>query len=106
MNGMLLRFLVIVGVLLCSMHLAEPASAHAVGDDNGLHLSASHDDRDTGEAPVKIAHSGHHHCPVAPDPSERAAQSAEPAVGALLYAAPASRLASRAPPPPLDPPLA
>jgi len=33
MPGAMMRLLMIIGVLLCSMHLAEPASAHATADD-------------------------------------------------------------------------
>lgn len=106
MRGAMMRWLMILGVLLCSMHLAEPASAHVDGDENTVHLTSAQDDGE-GQPPASdIVHSGHHHCPVAPDMRNPAEGEAMAPAGDLLFAAPTSRLTSRAPPPLLDPPLA
>lgn len=99
-----MRLLMILGVLLCSMHLAEPASAHA--SDNGFHLVSDKGDNESQEPASNIVHSGHHHCPVAPDLRQSAADMDAPLIREPLFAAPAAPLASREPPPLLDPPLA
>ncbi len=99
-----MRLLMVFGVLLCSMHIAEPASAHAT--DQAFHIvsDADHDDR---QAPApEMAHGGHHHCPVAPDLRASAGDSPLLLTRGLLFAAPVSPLTSREPPPLLDPPLA
>lgn len=106
MSGAILRFLMVLSVLICSMHIAEPASAHAAGDENGFHMVADHSHEDNSEPGSKIAHSGHHHCPVAPDLRQTGNDQETLASREPLFAARASRLTSRAPPPLLDPPLA
>lgn len=106
MSGAILRFLMVVSVLICSMHIAEPVSAHAAGDENALHLVADHSREDSSEPESKITHNGHHHCPVAPDLRQTGNGQESVATREPLFAAIASRLTSRAPPPLLDPPLA
>ncbi|HET6526992.1 hypothetical protein [Sphingopyxis sp.] len=106
MSGAILRFLMVVSVLICSMHIAEPASAHAAGDENAVHLVGDHSHEDSGEQGSKVAHGGHHHCPVAPDLRQTGGAQGAVAVRDPLFAALASRLTSRTPPPLLDPPLA
>ncbi|WP_260582493.1 hypothetical protein [Sphingopyxis sp. PET50] len=106
MAGAILRFLVVLSVLICSMHVAESASAHAAGDENAFHLVVDHGDGDEPEPASKAAHGGHHHCPVAPDLRQAAGDAATAAVREPQFAAIVSRLTSRAPPPLLDPPLA
>lgn len=106
MRGAMMRWLMILGVLLCSMHLAEPASAHVDGDEHAVHLTSTQDDGDSQPPASDIIHSGHHHCPVAPDLRNIAGDEAIVPAGDLLFAEPTSRLTSRAPPPLLDPPLA
>ncbi|MBJ7439335.1 MAG: hypothetical protein JHD35_09960 [Sphingopyxis sp.] len=104
MRGAMMRLLMVMGVLLCSMHIAEPASAHAT--DQAFHIvpDAGHDDQ---QAPAPdMAHGGHHHCPVAPDLRTSVGDSPPPLTRGLLFASPALPLASREPPPLLDPPLA
>jgi hypothetical protein len=104
MPNALMRLLMIIGVLLCSMHLAEPASAHSTASDAAFHLSVDEDNQDRQEPASKLAHGGHHHCPVAPD--LRSTSDTTPLIGhAPLFASPVAQLTSRASPPLLDPPL-
>jgi hypothetical protein len=105
MHGAMLRLLTILGVLLCSMHLAEPAAAHAIDDGNAFHLVVDQGDEERHE-PANFVHGGHHHCPVAPDLRQAATDAGANLIREPLFAAIASRLTSRAPPPLLDPPLA
>jgi hypothetical protein len=105
MPGAMMRLLMIIGVLLCSMHLAEPASAHATADDAAFHLSADDGDRDSQEPASKLIHGGHHHCPVAPD-LRSASDTPWTFARAPLFAAGVTQLPSRTLPPLLDPPLA
>lgn len=104
MTGATMRLLMILGVLLCSMHLAEPASAHAT--DTAFHLVADNGEKDEHEPASGVVHGGHHHCPVAPDLRQPAGDAGAPLIREPMFAAPASPLTSRAPPPLLDPPLA
>ena len=106
MPNAVMRLLVTIGVLLCSMHVAEPASAHATSAETAFHLSADEADRDGKEPSSTLAHGGHHHCPVAPDPRASAPDSPLALVRAPLFAGDAIQLPSRALPPLLDPPLA
>lgn len=106
MPGAIVRLLIIVGVLLCSMHLAEPASAHPATDDVAFHLSDNDADQDGQEPASKLAHNGHHHCPVAPDLGPAASESPCTFARAPLFATGATQLSSRDLPPLLDPPLA
>lgn len=106
MSRAILRFLTVLSVLICSMHIAEPASAHTAGDENTLHLVADHSHEDGGEPGSKVAHNGHHHCPVTPDLRQTGASQEVMAGREPLFAALVSRLTSREPPPLLDPPLA
>lgn len=105
MPGAMLRLLMIVGVLLCSMHLAEPASAHHVSDDAAFHLSTE-DGAPGGKKPAPdLAHAAHHHCPVAPDLGAAAPDMAWILARAPLFAVNSALLRSRVLPPLLDPPL-
>lgn len=104
MKKAMMRLLTIVGVLLCSMHFAEPASAHT-GED-AFHFAQDASDEERQEPALQVAHGGHHHCPVAPDLRQTDAQGTEPWTRGLLFVGPTSPLTSRAPPPLLDPPLA
>lgn len=104
MTGAMMRLLMILGVLLCSMHLAEPASAHAT--DTAFHLVADSGEKDQHEPASGVLHGSHHHCPVAPDLRHPAADADASLIREPLFAAIVSPLTSRAPPPLLDPPLA
>lgn len=106
MPSAMMRLLVMIGVLLCSMHLAEPAAAHAAANETAFHISTDDSDADRQEPASKLAHGGHHHCPVAPDPRPAASDAAWMSTRAPLFAASAAQLSSRALPPLLDPPLA
>lgn len=103
MNGAMIRLLMLMGVLLCSMHFAEPVSAHSA--DSAFHLvsdGGEPEQPETGEA----VHGGHHHCPVAPDLRQTGTETGTHLIRERLFAAIMSPLTSRAPPPLLDPPLA
>lgn len=104
MTGAMMRLLMILGVLLCSMHLAEPTSAHA--NENAFHLVADSGETDQHKPSSGVVHGGHHHCPVAPDLRQPAADAGASLMREPLFAAIVSPLTSRAPPPLLDPPLA
>lgn len=105
MPNAFMRLLMIIGVLLCSMHVAEPASAHPTASEAAFHLSVDgDDDQDRQEPASKLAHGGHHHCPVAPDLRSTSDTTPLP-VRAPLFAGPVAQLRSRASPPLLDPPL-
>ena len=105
MSGAMMRMLMILAVLLCSMHLAESASAHASDDAPAFHIGSDDREKDTREPASKIAH-GSHHCPVALD-QWAAAPDLVPALKKVqVFAASFAALPSRASPPLLDPPLA
>lgn len=106
MSGAILRLLVVVSVLICSMHFAEPAAAHAAGEENSVRLIVGHGDQDTPEPDSNLVHGSHHHCPVAPDMRQTTGDKTPMLVREQHFAAIPSRLTSRAPPPLLDPPLA
>ena len=104
MPNAFMRLLMIIGVLLCSMHVAEPASAHSTASETAFHLSAVDDDQEN-EPISKLAHGGHHHCPVAPDLRSTSADTTPLPARSLLFAKPVTQLFSRVLPPLLDPPL-
>ncbi|PKP86360.1 MAG: hypothetical protein CVT78_13870 [Alphaproteobacteria bacterium HGW-Alphaproteobacteria-17] len=104
MTRAMMRLLMILGVLLCSMHLAEPASAHS--SNTAFHLVTDSGEKDQHEPASNVVHGGHHHCPVAPDLRQSAADADAALIRGLLFASLALQLTSRAPPPLLDPPLA
>lgn len=102
----IMRLLTILGVLLCSMHVAEPASAHSSANEAAFHLSSGDDGQDEQEPSTKLAHGGHHHCPVAPDLKVAGINTTPLPARSLLFMQPAAQLISRTLPPLLDPPLA
>lgn len=106
MAGGMMRLLVIVGVLLCTLQFCEPASAHFA--DQGAAYSRGPDggNQEPGEPPKKFAHSGHHHCPMAPDQYQTVSEAPMPTARGPLFAAPVVQRPSRVLPPLLDPPLA
>jgi len=106
MPNAIMRLLTILGVLLCSMHVAEPAYAHSSANEAAFHLSVSDSEQDRQEPAPKLAHGGHHHCPVAPDLRPTLTGTAPLLSRALLFAQPAAQFVSRTLPPLLDPPLA
>ena len=106
MPASIMRLLMIIGVLLCSMHLAEPASAHSGSQETAFHLSIGDSDKDGDEPASKLAHGGHHHCPVAPDLGPAASNTPSIFARAPLFATGSAQLSSRDLPPLLDPPLA
>lgn len=105
MPGAMMRLLMVIGVLLCSMHVAEPASAHSTSSETAFHLSINDGGSDRQEPASVPVHSGHHHCPVAPDLRAAVADAGLAFARAPLFANAVTRLASRVLPPLLDPPL-
>ncbi len=105
MPGAMMRLLVVIGVLLCSMHVAEPASAHSTSSEVAFHLSAEDSEPDRQEPASVPVHGGHHHCPVAPDLRSTACDAELAFAHAPLFAGAVTQLASRVLPPLLDPPL-
>ncbi len=106
MPNAFMRLLMIIGVLLCSMHVAEPASAHSTASETAFHFSADDDDEQDGQNPASMpAHGGHHHCPVALDLRASSPDTPAHPARAPLFTAPVTQLASRVLPPLLDPPL-
>ncbi len=105
MPGAIMRLLMVIGVLLCSMHVAEPASAHSTSSETAFHLTADDSERDRQEPASVPVHSGHHHCPVAPDLRATADDAGLAFAHAPLFAGAVTQLASRVLPPLLDPPL-
>lgn len=106
MAGAVVRMLLIVGVLLCTLQFCEPASAHSVDRDVGFSLDRDDGKQEPGEPAKKIAHSGHHHCPMAPDQRQIASEAAPVLSRGPLFSAPVVQRPSRVLPPLLDPPLA
>lgn len=106
MAGTMMRMLVIVGVLLCSLQFCEPASAHFADRDVGFSLDGDDGKQKPLEPAKKIAHSGHHHCPMAPDLRQTASEASPILTCGPLFSAPVVQRPSRELPPLLDPPLA
>lgn len=102
--GRLLNLAVILSVLWCGLHLPEPAgiAAGLVDVAHAESLPGHCDD----EAGGKIAHSGHHHCPVAPEQRYPAVAATPRLTIVLLFARQSGALPSLAQAPPLQPPTA
>jgi hypothetical protein len=99
----ILHVLLIASVMLCGMHVAQPAWAH---DEAAHHQVDSDIDKDSGhEGSADPAHLAHHHCPAAlhqdAGPLHDRARNRP-----LLFAAHAPPLGSLSQAPPLEPPAA
>ena len=107
------HFLVALMVVMCALHIGEPAQAH---DGEGHPAYSAHDAHadhshageapDDGDEPGKAAHASHHHCPVAPDLRGEAAGDPALAEASDPFARPTATLLSRSQAPPVEPPLA
>ena len=107
-----LHLLMAIALLVSGLHLGEDAHAHesaALHELEQTHPPATDPNDDPGDShdgTGKVAHAGHHHCPVAPD------QDHGPALGAVLVSSadhcsrPAAALSSLTRAPPLEPPAA
>lgn len=106
MSAPMVRWLMILAMLFCSLQPAEPASAHV--SDSAAAFTAAFDGggTDSREPHSKIAHAGHHHCQVASAPGQAVPAAATAFASLPVFAAAAVALASYASPPLLDPPLA
>ena len=106
MAGAMMRLLVIVGVLLCTLQFCEPASAHIADQGTAYSLDRDGGKQVPGEPAKKFAHSGHHHCPMAPDLHQISSGAPRAMARGPLFSAPVAERPSRVLPPLLDPPLA
>ena len=103
----LLRLLLIVSVLWCGAHIAEPVQAHDAAAHRTLGAEPGHVDGDPDDTRQGSAeHAIHHHCPVASGHAAAATSCAVESGGAGHFAAPAAELASLTRAPPLEPPAA
>jgi hypothetical protein len=105
----MLHLLVVIAVLMCGLHIGEPAFAydeadhHQIGQDAG---QTSDSDEGSPKDSGNVGPSGHHHCPMTPDPRDMAALSGITPAEALLFAHPVDILHSLSQAPPVDPPSA
>jgi hypothetical protein len=100
-----LRLLLIVCVLWCGAHVAQPAWAH---DDAAHHRIASAlDGEEPGhEGSADVAHVGHHHCPAALHLDAAGSPDGMARHKSLLFAPRTAPLGSLSQAPPLEPPAA
>ncbi|MGL3822162.1 hypothetical protein [Sphingopyxis sp. R3-92] len=112
MSGAPLRLLLVLILLLSGLHNAAPAMAGMTHHATDSHLShhvepdhASDSDTQKGQQEADL-HGSHHNCPVASDQTLAGHDDLSCFSGGLLFVLPATRLASRALAPPLNPPLA
>jgi hypothetical protein len=103
----LFRLMLIVSVLMCGAHVAEPVQAHDESTHHALEAGPGHADAEPdGAHEGGAAHAVQHHCPVAPDlASAGGAGESEPGESAH-FAAPAAALVSLTRAPPIEPPAA
>jgi hypothetical protein len=100
-----LHLLIILCVLMCGMHLGEPAEAHEGLSHSEYSESVGNDDGAPRE-PAKFGQGGHNQCPITPDQTGAPAVAQLLPVDAMLFASPVAVLHSLSQAPPLDPPLA
>ena len=101
-----LRLVVMITLIWCGLHIAEPADAHPVSALQQADIAAPADhmpDRD--EAPQQSAHASHH-CPVAADPQAATGAAPSPASPLRLFVPAAIPLPTLSRAPPLQPPSA
>jgi hypothetical protein len=98
------RLLLVFAVLWCGLHLDEAAKARADWAYGAAAPASSDNSSDRGDEPENIAHIGHHHCPMAPDPRVTTPDDAAVKPVGLHFARPAMALHSLAQAPPLEPP--
>lgn len=103
----LLHMLLVVCVLWCGAHIAEPVQAHDEAAHHALEAGPGHADEEApGEHEGGAAHAVQHHCPVAPDQAAAPPACAVDGARAAHFAAPVAALASLTRAPPLEPPAA
>ncbi|HUN11589.1 MAG: hypothetical protein ACTHNA_07815 [Sphingopyxis terrae] len=111
MSGAPLRLLMLFVLLLSGLHNAAPAAAGMSHHATDSHLAHHADvpqapDSDADGKQDADLHGSHHNCPVASDQALSGNSDLTCFSGGLHFALPATRLASRALAPPLNPPLA
>jgi hypothetical protein len=103
----LLHMLLVVCVLLCGVHVAEPVQAHDEAAHHALEAGPGHADGEpAGTHEGGAAHAVQHHCPVAPEHVPTAMACAVKVDGAGHFPVPVAALASLSQAPPLEPPAA
>ncbi|OYW45723.1 MAG: hypothetical protein B7Z08_03180 [Sphingomonadales bacterium 32-68-7] len=103
------NFLLLVALLVSALHMGEDAHAHESAELHHLehaHLADPNDDPgDSHDGTGKVAHSGHHHCPIAAE--NHGPTLSAPLAGAALHCVrPVAALVSLSRAPPLEPPSA
>lgn len=104
-----LHFLTIVTVLMCGLHVGEPAQAHALTDqlEHAARADVVPDDGDPADQGTdKAAHASHHHCPVAAEQKVPAASDILLLGDAILFVRPIAAMESLSQAPPVEPPAA
>lgn len=101
-----LHLLIALSVLLCGLHLVEPAEA--AGFLGSEHVAEAPGDcpDSSGEGSDHLVHSSHHHCPVSPPLRDGLAAAGPIGADRLFFVRPAASLTSFAQAPPLEPPAA
>jgi hypothetical protein len=104
-----LHFLTIVTVLMCGLHVGEPAQAHALTDqlEHAAVADAVPDDGDPADQGTeKAAHANHHHCPIAAEQKAPAPSDNLLLGDPILFARPIAAMKSFSQAPPVEPPSA
>ena len=103
----LLHMLLVVCVLWCGAHIAEPVQAHDEATHHALEAGPGHADGEpAGKHEGGTAHAVQHHCPIAPDHAAPAAPCVVDDAGTVHFASPVTALTSLKRAPPLEPPAA
>jgi hypothetical protein len=103
----LLHMLLVVCVLICGAHVAEPVQAHDEAVHHARVAGPGHAEGEpAGTHEGGAAHAVQHHCPVAPDQGAAAVACVVEPGKAMHFAAPAAPLASLTRAPPVEPPSA
>ena len=103
----LLHMLLVVCVLWCGAHVAEPVQAHDEATHHALEAGPAHADGEPdGLHEGGAAHAVQHHCPVAPDQTPATGTCAIESNGAGHFSAPVAVLVSLTRAPPVEPPAA
>ena len=103
-----LHLLTIIAVLLCGLHIGEPAHAF----EGVQHALTQADEREAGQSgtadptPAKAAHGGHAHCPVAPAHNDALEMGAIFLTRAVFSLPAIASLPSRSIAPLIEPPAA
>lgn len=104
-----LHLLTIMTVLMCGLHLGEPAQANALTDQlrhAALADVGPDDGEPTDQGTDKAAHANHHHCPIAAEQRALSAPRTLLLGDAILFVRPIAAMKSLSRAPPVEPPAA